>query len=626
MRRRTACLRQWPRPDTRDPEALRLCVPVVRAVRLDDRSVCLVPTHPPPPPLAALTPESASPLSFTVHSMPTPALTARRTASRPLKMLLVLLVCAAPVIASYFTYFVIRPEGRTNYSELVTPPRACPLRCRWPTCRAGRCRPPALQGQWLLVVVAGGACDARCETHLWLQRQLRETLGREKDRVDKVWLITDDATPRPELLQAITRRRSRPPCCACPPRHWRSGSSPADGPAARRAPVPGRPDGQLDDARAGRPGPGQAQARPRTAAARLGSLGPGGPLKRPLSPALHDSSHERPAYDLGAGAALVLVGAAARARAAALGLAAPSASRAARRRRALTVLTLFLTFDLVLFGAFTRLTDSGLGCPDWPGCYGSASPLGATASHRRGAERDAHRPGDARQGLDRDDPPLPGHRRRRADHRAGRGELARGAQARSEPVPLVAVVAHRDAGLGLRARRVRRADGDDEAVPGHRHAAPARRAGPAGAAGGAEPGCTAQRPAGAVAPPALRGVAGCGRRSACVQIALGGWVSTNYAVLACSDFPTCQGAGGRRWTSSTASRVLRELGAGKDGGYLPFAALTAIHYRPPARRAVVVLAHRRCWPGACARPATPRCAAGRSALAGASRCGSSPAA
>jgi cytochrome c oxidase assembly protein subunit 15 len=51
----------------------------------------------------------------------------------------------------------------------------------------------------------------------------------------------------------------------------------------------------------------------------------------------------------------------------------------ARRLRALTVLTLFLTFDLVLFGAFTRLTDSGLGCPDWPGCYGSASPGGAHA-------------------------------------------------------------------------------------------------------------------------------------------------------------------------------------------------------------------------------------------------------
>src|SRR5450830_1980838 len=47
------------------------------------------------------------------------------------------------------------------------------------------------------------------------------------------------------------------------------------------------------------------------------------------------------------------------------------------RVQALTLLTLFLTFDLVMFGAFTRLTDSGLGCPDWPGCYGNASPMGA---------------------------------------------------------------------------------------------------------------------------------------------------------------------------------------------------------------------------------------------------------
>ena len=52
-------------------------------------------------------------------------------------------------------------------------------------------------------------------------------------------------------------------------------------------------------------------------------------------------------------------------------------STPAGRLRALTALTLFLTFDLIIFGAFTRLTDSGLGCPDWPGCYSSASPLGA---------------------------------------------------------------------------------------------------------------------------------------------------------------------------------------------------------------------------------------------------------
>ena len=47
-----------------------------------------------------------------------------------------------------------------------------------------------------------------------------------------------------------------------------------------------------------------------------------------------------------------------------------------RRLAALTALTLFLTFDLIAFGAFTRLSDSGLGCPDWPGCYGLASQIG----------------------------------------------------------------------------------------------------------------------------------------------------------------------------------------------------------------------------------------------------------
>ena len=82
----------------------------------------------------------------------------------------------------------------------------------------------------------------------------------------------------------------------------------------------------------------------------------------------------------------MLVGRAARARPAGLGLAAQRAAPApARRLHALTVLTLFLTFDLVLFGAFTRLTDSGLGCPDWPGCYGNASPVGAQARDRGGA-------------------------------------------------------------------------------------------------------------------------------------------------------------------------------------------------------------------------------------------------
>ncbi|HKX44291.1 MAG TPA: hypothetical protein VJO99_24255 [Burkholderiaceae bacterium] len=150
--------------------------------------------------------DGSAPLSFTVHSMPAPVLAddaVRRTASGRMKMFLVLLVCAAPVLASYVTYFVIRPEGRTNYSELIQPLRPMPAALPLADLQGVQVMPEALKGQWLLVVVASGACDARCERLLWLQRQLRETLGRDKDRVDKLWLVDDAAVPRAETLAAV---------------------------------------------------------------------------------------------------------------------------------------------------------------------------------------------------------------------------------------------------------------------------------------------------------------------------------------------------------------------------------------------------------------------------------------
>ena len=143
------------------------------------------------------------PLGLTVHSLPSVQQAVRadaeRTQSGRWKMLAVLLVCAVPVIASYFTYYVVRPEGRRNFGELIEPQRLLPdLQAHD---LAGRpVRLHALEGQWLLVSVGGGACDAVCESNLYLQRQLRESLGKEKDRVDRVWLVTDDA-PVPEKLQ-----------------------------------------------------------------------------------------------------------------------------------------------------------------------------------------------------------------------------------------------------------------------------------------------------------------------------------------------------------------------------------------------------------------------------------------
>jgi hypothetical protein len=123
-------------------------------------------------------------------------------------MLLVLAVCAAPVIASYLTYFVIRPEGRTNYSELMAPLRPMPADLPLTDLQGAAVQAESLKGQWLLVVVSGGTCNAVCEKQLWVQRQLRETLGREKERVDKVWLISDNVAPRAQTLDAIQTHTS----------------------------------------------------------------------------------------------------------------------------------------------------------------------------------------------------------------------------------------------------------------------------------------------------------------------------------------------------------------------------------------------------------------------------------
>jgi len=117
-------------------------------------------------------------------------------------MLLILLVCAAPVIASYFTYFVVRPAGRTNYSTLIDPQRPLPEGLPLSDLQGRAVPAKSLHGQWLLVVVSGAACDPACEKQLWLQRQLRETLGRDKDRLDKVWLVVDEQPLRAQTLEA----------------------------------------------------------------------------------------------------------------------------------------------------------------------------------------------------------------------------------------------------------------------------------------------------------------------------------------------------------------------------------------------------------------------------------------
>lgn len=143
------------------------------------------------------------PLGMTVHTMPTPQELAAdpvaRTKGGRLKMVLIMLCCAAPVIASYFTYYVVRPEGRRNFGELINPQRTVPSMPATDL-QGNKMDLQSLRKQWLLVSVSGGACDEACINRLYFQRQLREGLGKDKDRLDRVWLITDNV-PVPEAIQ-----------------------------------------------------------------------------------------------------------------------------------------------------------------------------------------------------------------------------------------------------------------------------------------------------------------------------------------------------------------------------------------------------------------------------------------
>ena len=258
-----------------------------------------------------------------------------------------------------------------------------------------------------------------------------------------------------------------------------------------------------------------------------------------------------------------------------------------RRLHALTLLTLFLTFDLVLFGAFTRLTDSGLGCPDWPGCYGSASPLGARAEI--GAAQSAMPDGPVTHGKawvemvhrylatavgvlimvmtamswwlrrERDLAPSPWWATLTLVWVIAQGAF--GALTVTMKLYPAIVTLHLLGGLGLLVLLVAQ---DQAFAP--RPLALSRALGTA---------------AWVVAALTL------------LQVALGGWVSTNYAVLACRDFPTCQGQWWPEMDFTHAFTVRRELGQTAGGEFLPFAALTAIHVMH--RLAAVILLAALAW-------------------------------
>ncbi len=258
------------------------------------------------------------------------------------------------------------------------------------------------------------------------------------------------------------------------------------------------------------------------------------------------------------------------------------ASKDANKYRKLVWVTLFITFDLIMFGAFTRLTDSGLGCPDWPGCYGHSNPL--LAHEHISAAQEAMPTGPvtvAKAWIEMT------HRyfamgvgvliiglmvitwrkwfSARASSTSSVGSQfspwlptalffmvclqgAFGAWTVTMKLQPIIVTTHLLLGLTLLAML-----GWLGASQNHH-----------------EP----------VAPAGRRLIlpADIALLLLVIQIALGGWVSTNYAALACNDFPLCHGAVIPQMDFENGFTLWRHLGKTADGDFIPFSALTAIHW------------------------------------------------
>ncbi|MHA6824246.1 COX15/CtaA family protein [Ralstonia pseudosolanacearum] len=250
--------------------------------------------------------------------------------------------------------------------------------------------------------------------------------------------------------------------------------------------------------------------------------------------------------------------------------------------RKLVWITAFLTLDLIMFGSFTRLTDSGLGCPDWPGCYGTSNPFHASG--------DIH----AAQAAMPSGPVTWMKAWIEMTHRyfalalgvliitlvvlawAKRRELRQSPWYATAVLGLVClqgafgawtvtlklqpaiVVTHLLLGMSLLAALI---------WLGCKNDAP-RLVDGRGAS--------------------LRVPAAIGLALLVAQIALGGWVSTNYAVLACTDFPLCNGQWVPPMDFAHGFTFWRELGRTAGGDFISHDALVAIHWTHRVFAAVVL--------------------------------------
>lgn len=240
--------------------------------------------------------------------------------------------------------------------------------------------------------------------------------------------------------------------------------------------------------------------------------------------------------------------------------------------RKLIAVTLFLTLDLIIFGAFTRLTDSGLGCPDWPGCYGQANPLQSMSAIQSAQALMPHGPVTLQKAwiemihrylamcvgvLIVAQMCIAWWRRSMLKHSPWLATAlllfvcvqgAFGAWTVTLKLQPVIVTTHLLLGMGLLALLTWAWVREGSATLA------------------------------TLVTPSLTGIATLALFLLFVQIALGGWVSTNYAALACLDYPLCNGELIPKLDFEHAFSLWRQLGQTANGEFLPFSALVAIQW------------------------------------------------
>ncbi len=119
------------------------------------------------------------------------------------KLLAVLAVCASPMIASYFTYYVIQPGAKNNYGALIDP-RQHPMPTLNLQDQDGKVvELSSLKGKWLMLQIDDASCAEACQRKLLEMRQLRLAQGKGMDRIERVWLITDGQPVAEQLKPGI---------------------------------------------------------------------------------------------------------------------------------------------------------------------------------------------------------------------------------------------------------------------------------------------------------------------------------------------------------------------------------------------------------------------------------------